>query len=131
MKDNDKQLKFVDNLIENKKTGTGTQKSAYLKAGFKAKTDQIARSNASRLANNPKVKKQLADLFEENGITREVILTKFKELLHSNDQRVVYQMIDMYNKLKDEYPGGKLRVGVLNELDDIYTESDIEEQAKK
>ena len=128
MKDNDKTTKFINNLIENKKTGKGSQKSAFLKAGFEAKNDQVARSNASRLANSPKVKKQLSDLFDKHGITREVILKKFKMLLESTDQRVVFQMIDMYNKLKDEYPGGKLRVGVLNELDDIYTEADIEER---
>jgi len=123
-----KQQKFVENILHNVKTGKGTQKSAYLDAGYKAKNSQIARSNASRLASSPKIKKSLAELFDENGITREIILEKFKKLLNSKDQRVVFQMIDMYNKLKDEYPAGKLKLGAIEGIEDIFTQDDLKKQ---
>lgn len=44
---------------------SGSQRQAYLKAGYKCSSDETADSNASRLLRNDKVKARLAELAEE------------------------------------------------------------------
>ena len=126
MKKNPKLDKFVGNIIENKATGKGTQKSAFLKAGFKAKNSQIAKSNASKLMKHPEVKKQIQTFMEEleTAIPQTEIIEKMKRLINTNDIRTVVEIIEKWLRLKGAYPDPRVRIGKLDEIDEIYTPLD-------
>ena len=57
---NIKQLKFVDNVFEGM-----TQYEAYIKAGYEAADDSVARANASRLIANDNIQKEITRRLEE------------------------------------------------------------------
>jgi len=134
MKNNAKVEKFAVNLLETKITGKGTQKSAFLNAGYKAKNNQIARSNASRLANHPLVQKKITNFITElqQKIPQQTIVDRMKNLVEkSQDPRVVLDVIEKWLRLTDQYPAGKIRIGAIQEISDIYTEVDVQKRREK
>ena len=105
---------------------------------YDCKNKQTASSIATRVFKRPQVKRvldkglertegQIVQRIEKSigqelalaGIDKKAIVEKFKELLYSNDKRIVFQMIDMFNKLGGLYAPEKR---MLIEQSTIYAE---------
>lgn len=127
-----KEQKFLENYIKN----GGNRAKAVIDAGYEIgskggnpkNTKTIASTIGANILTKMEKDKKLRDILADYGITQDLILDKFKMLLNSTDQRVVYQILDLYMKLKGEYADPKLRIGKLEDLDDILTETDISDQ---
>ncbi len=124
-----KQKKFLENYVKN----GGNRMQAVIDAGYNIGKNggKYPKSTASTLGANILEKvnnnQKLRDMLEEKGITKERVLDKISKLLESSDQRVVFQVIDLYLKLKEEYPDPKLRIGKIDDIGDILTETDVKE----
>jgi len=88
----EKQKRFADFYIE-----TGNATEAYLKAGYKVKSNDVAKANASRLLTNANVSEYVANLMGQ----------KDKERIASQDEILIYLTKVMRGETTEEVLRGE------------------------
>lgn len=108
----EKRKKFGDFMIEREMTGKPHMADAYIKAGYKASTRRVARANAHQLKKHPEVEKRVMSFKKKlNKLDDTILLDELMAMAQgTDDKRAKLKAIDTLLKLKDRFPGQKLKV---------------------
>lgn len=101
-----KEKRFVQEYLK-----TGNQAGSIVKAGYQLGSKggnpinklKIASQMGKNKLDKVEIKESIEEQLIEEGIDRKEIISRFKDLLYSNDLRVVKEMIDMWSKWVGAY----------------------------
>lgn len=80
---------------------SGNQRQAYIKAGYKCKSDEAVDANASRLLRNDKVKAKLAEIAEEIKNASIADITEMQQKLTSIIRQQIEEEVIVVESLGD------------------------------
>lgn len=124
-----KQKEFVKQVVITKNPAKAAVIAYELgsKGGSKSRLDKQLTASSIGIENleKPLIKKSIMELMDKMGMSDEELATIHKELLQSVDERVrLAAMIEAY-RLKDKYPSQKVKLGRLEELEDVFIEDEL------